>query len=76
MLLEKTLESPLDSKDSKPVNPKWNQIQILIGKTDPESEATILWPLNAKGWLTGIDPDAGNNWKQEEKGTTEGKTVG
>ena len=75
MLLENTLESPLDSKEIKSVNPKGNQIWIFIGKTDPEAEAIILWPPNAKGWLTGIDPDSGNDWKQEEKGTTEDKMV-
>ena len=70
-VLEKTLESPLDRKEIKPVNPKGNQPWIFIGRTDAETEAPILWPSNAKSWLTGKDPDAGKEWGQEEKGTTE-----
>ena len=71
MVLEKTLEGPLDFKESKPVNPKGNQPWIFIGRTDTEAEAPILWPPDAKGWLIGKDPDAGKDWGQEEKGTTE-----
>ena len=66
MVLENTLESPLDSK-IKPVNPKGNQSWIFIGRTDAENEAPILWPPDAKNWLTGKDPDAGKDWRQEEK---------
>ena len=71
VMLEKTLESALESKVIKPVNPKGNQPWILIGRTDAEAEATILWPSDAKTQLTGKDPDAGKDWGQEEKGTTE-----
>ena len=70
--LEKTLESPLDCKEIKPVNPKGNQPWIFIGLTDAETEAPILWPSDAKKWLTGKDSDAGRNWGQEEKGETVG----
>ena len=69
MVLEKTLENPLDSKEIKPVNPKGNQPGIFIGRID--SEAPILWPPDAKSQLVGKDPDAGKNRRQEEKGTTE-----
>ena len=61
MVLEKTLESPLDCKEIKPVNPKGNQLQIFIGRTDAEAEAPILWPLDKKNQLTGTDSDAGND---------------
>ena len=71
VVLEKTLESHLDSKEIQPVHPKRNQYWIFIGRTDAEAEATILWPPDAKNWLTGKDPDAGKDWRQEEKGTTE-----
>ena len=74
MVLEKTLEGPLDSKEIEPVHPKGNQSWIFIGRTD--AEAPILWPLNAKNWLTGKDPDAGKDWRWKEKGTTEDETVG
>ena len=74
VVLKKTFESPLDSKEIKPVNPKGNQSWILIGRTD--AEAPILWPPDAKSWLIGKDPDAGKNWRQEEKGMTEGEMVG
>ena len=67
MVLEKTLERPLDSKEIKPVNPKGSQLWIFIWRT--EAEAPILWPPVAKNWLTGKDPDAGQDWMQEEKGT-------
>ena len=71
---EKTLESPLDCKEIKPVNPKGNQPWIFIGRTDVET--LILCQPDAKNWLIGKDPDAGKNWRQEEKGTTEDKMVG
>ena len=74
VVLEKTLEIPLDSKEIKPVNPKRNQPRILIGKTD--AEAPLLWPPNAKSWLIGKDPDVGKDWGQEKKGTTEDEMVG
>ena len=67
-IVEKTLGSPLDCKETKPVHPKGNQPWMLLGRTDAEVEAPILWPLDAKNWLTGEDPDAGKNWRQEEKG--------
>ena len=76
VVLEKTLESPLDSKELKPVNPKGNQSWIFIGRTDAEAETPILWPPDAKNWLIGKDPDAGKDWGQEEKGTTEDEMVG
>ena len=76
VLLEKTLESPLDCKDIQPVHPKANQYWIFIGRTDVEAETPILWPPDAKNWLIGKDPDAGKDWKQEEKGTTEDQMVG
>ena len=74
-MLEKTLESPLDSKEIKPVNSKGNQSWIFIGTTDAETEAPILWPPEAEKWLTGKDPYAGKDWRQE-KGTTEDEMVG
>ena len=74
-MLEKTLESPLDSK-IKPVNPTGNQPWIFIGKTDAEAEAPILWPPGMKSQLIGKDPDAGQDWTQEEKGEIEDKMVG
>ena len=70
VVLEKTLESPLDYKYIKPVNTKENQPWIFIGKIDSEAEAPILWPLDEKSWLTGKDLDAGKDWGQEEKGAT------
>ena len=73
--LEKTLESPLGSKEIKPVHPKGNQPWISIGRTDAEAEAPILSPPDAKIWLTGKDPDSGKNWEQQEKGTTEDEMV-
>ena len=75
-VLEKTLESPLDCKDIKPVNPKGNQPWIVIGRTDAEAGTSIIWPPDAKRWLIGKDPDAGKDWRQEEKGTTEDEMVG
>ena len=74
--LEKTLESPLNNKEIEPVNPKGNQSWIFIGRMDAEAEALRLWPLDVKNWLTGKDPDAGKDWRQEEKGTTEDEMVG
>ena len=70
-MLEKTLECPLDCKEIKPVNPKGNQPWIFIGRTDPKAEAPILWPPDAESQLTGKDPDAGEDWRQKEKGATE-----
>ena len=70
MVLEKAVESPLDCKEIKPVNPKGNQSWIFIERTDTEAEALILWPPDMKGWLIWKDPDAGKDWRQEEKGTT------
>ena len=70
VVLEKTLESPLDCKESQPVNPKGNQSWIFISRTDAEAETPILWPHHAKSWLTGKDPDAGRDGEQEENGTT------
>ena len=69
-------ESPLGSKEIKPLNPKENPPWIFTGRTDAEVEAPILWPPDAKGWLIGKDPDAGEDWGQEEKGTTEDQMVG
>ena len=73
---EKTLENPLDSKEIKPVNPNRNQSWMFTGRTDAKAEAPILWPPDAKHWLTGKDPDAGKDWRQEEKGTIEDEMVG
>ena len=70
------LTSPLDCKKIQPVHPKGNQSWVFIGKTDVEAETPILWPPNAKSWLIGKDPDAGKDWGQEEKGTTENEMVG
>ena len=75
VVLEKTLESPLDDKEIQPVNPKENQTWIFIGRTEAEAETPILWPLHAKNWLIWKDPDAGKDWRREEKGTTEGEMV-
>ena len=75
-VLEKTSESPLDSKEIQPVNPKGSQSWIFIGRID--AETAILWPPDVKNWIIGriIDPDAGKDWKWEEKGTTEDEMVG
>ena len=75
-VIGKTLESPLDCKEIQLVNPKGNQSWIFIGRTDAEAETPILWPPDAKNWLTGKDPGAGKDWRQEEKGTTEDELVG
>ena len=69
-------ESPLDCKKIQPVYPKGNQSLIYIGRTDAEAETLILWPPDVKNWLLRRDPDAGKDWGQEEKGTTEGEMVG
>ena len=74
-VLEKTLESPLDCKEIQPVHSKGNQFWVFIGRTDVEAETPILWPPDGKSWLIGKDPDAGKDWRQEEKGTTDGKMV-
>ena len=76
MLEKMTLESPLNTKEIKTVNPKGSQSWILIGRTDAEAETPILWPPDVKNWLIGKDPDAGKDWGQEEKGTTEDEMVG
>ena len=76
VVLEKTLESPLDCKKIQPVNPKGIQSWIFIGRTDAEAEALILWPPDAKSWLIWEDHDAGKDWRQEEKVTTEVEIVG
>ena len=75
VVLEKTLESPLGCKEITPVNPKGNQFWIFIGRLDDEAEAPKLWPPDVKNWLTGKDPDAGKDWRQEEKGTPEDEMV-
>ena len=76
VVLEKTLESPLDCKEIQQVYPKGNQSWIFIGRTDAEAETPILWPPDVKKWLIGKDPDAGKDWRQEEKGPTEDEMVG
>ena len=76
VLLDKILESPLDSKEIQPVHPKGNQSCIFIGRTDAEAEIPILWPPVAKNWLIWKDPDAGNDWSQGKKGTTGDEMVG
>ena len=76
LILSFWILSPLDCKEIKPVNPKGNKPWIFIGRTDAEAETLILWPPDAKNWLTGKDPDAGKDGRQEEKGTTEDEMVG
>ena len=76
VVLEKTLESPLDCKEIQPVHPKGNQSSIFIGRTDAKAEIPILWPPDAKNWLFEKAPDAGKDWRQEEKGTTDDEMVG
>ena len=76
VVLEKALESPLDWKEIQTVNPKGDQHWVFIGRTDAEVEDPVLWPLDAKIWLTGKDTDAGKDWRQEEKGMTEDEMVG
>ena len=76
MVLEKTLESPLDYKEIQPVHPEGDQSSVFIGRTDDEAEAPVLWPRHAQSWLIGKDPDAGRDWGQEEKGMTEDEMAG
>ena len=76
VVLEKTLENPLDCKEIQPIHPKVNQSWIFIGRTDAEAETSILWPPDAKNWLLRKDPDAGKDWRQEEKETAEDEMVG
>ena len=76
VVLEKALESPLGCKEIQPANPKRNQFWIFIGRTDVEAETPVLWPPDAKNRLTGKDPDAGKDWRQEEKGMREDEMAG
>ena len=76
VMLEKTLESPLDCKENQPVHPKGDQSWIFIGMTDAEAETPILWPPDVKNWLIRKYPDAGKDWRQEDKWTTEDEMVG
>ena len=76
VVLEKTLESPLDCKEIEPVHPKGDQSWVFIGMTDVEAETPILWPPDTKSWLIWKDTDAGKDWGQEEKGMTEDEMVG
>ena len=76
VVLEKSLESPLDCKEIQPVHPKGDQSWVFIGRTDAEAETPVLWLPDAKSWLIGKDPDAGRDWGQEEKGTTEDEMTG
>ena len=76
VVLEKTLESPLDCKEIQPVHPKGDQSLVFIGRTDVEAETSILWPPDVKNWLIWKDPDVGKDWRQEEKGTAEVEMVG
>ena len=76
VVLEKTLESPLDCKEIQPVHPKGDQSLVFIVRTDVEAETPVLWPPHAKSWLIGKDPDAGKDWGHEEKGTIEDEIVG
>ena len=76
VVLEKTLESPLDFKELKLVNPKESQSWIFIGRTDAEAEAPVLWPPDAKSWVIGKDPEAGKDWGQDKKGISKDEMVG
>ena len=76
VVLEKTLESPLDCKEIQPVHPKGNQSWVFTGGTDGEAETPILWPPDAESWVIWKDPNAGKDWGQEEKGTTEDEMLG
>ena len=76
VVLEKTLESPLNCKEIQPVHPEGSQSWLFFGRTDAEAETPILWPPDAENWLIGKDPDAGKDWGQGEEGTTQGKMVG
>ena len=75
-VLEETLESPLDCKETQPVHSKGDQSWVFFGKNDAKAETPVLWPPHAKSWLIGKDPDAGRDWGQEEKGTTEDEMAG
>ena len=72
----RTVEGSLDCKEIQPVHPKGDQSWVFIGRTDAEAETPVFWPLDAKSWLIGKDPDAGKDWGQEEKGMTEDEMVG
>ena len=76
VVLEKTLESPLDYMEFQPVNPKGNQSWVFIGRTDAQAETPVLWPSDAKNWLFGKDPDAEKDWRWEEKGMIEDEMAG
>ena len=76
VVLEKTLESPLNCKEIQTVHPKYNQFWVFIGRTDVETDTSILWPPDVKSWLIWKDPDAGKDWRQEMKGMTEDEIVG
>ena len=76
VVLDKTLESPLDSREIQPVHPKGDQFWVFIGRTDVEAETPILWPPDAKSWLIWKDPNAGKYWGQDKKGMTEDEMVG
>ena len=76
VVLEQTLESPLDWKEIQPVHSKGNQSWVFFGRTDAKAETPVLWPPHVKSWLIGKDPDAGRDWGQEEKGTTEDEMAG
>ena len=76
VVLEKTLESPLDCKEIQPVHPKGDQSWVVFGGNDAEAETPVLWPTHVKSWLIGKDSDAGRDWGQEEKGTTEDEMAG
>ena len=76
VVLKKTLEHPLDCKEIQPVHPKGDQSWIFIGRTDAEAETSVLWPPDAKNWLIWKDPDAGKDWRQEEKNMTEDEMIG
>ena len=76
VVLEKTLESPLDCREIQPVHPNGDQSWVFIGRTDAKAETLIRWPSHAKSWLIGKDSDAGRDWGQEEKGTTEDEMAG
>ena len=76
VVLEKTLESPFNSREIQPVHPKWNRSWIFIGRTDAEAEIPILWPPDMKSWLIWKDSDAGKDWRWEEKGMTEDEIIG
>ena len=75
MVLEKTLENPLDSKEIQPIYPKENQPWIFIGRTDAEAKAPVFWLPDVKSWLFGKNPDAGKEWRQKEKGMTEDEMI-